>query len=309
MDGFLLLDKARDARSTSCVQHLRHVLGKRTKVGHAGTLDSSAEGLLILLIGKATLWADMVMNLPKTYFVSALFGTSTDTDDASGKEISSGDASVLSESRIDTLCLSFLGWRLQTPPDISAVKINGIAAHKLARSGEIPKTKPRPVFVRNLSRRTQLDDDACVDFTIVCSRGTYVRSVVRDMGNALGCGGHVHRLRRMSTGSLRVESAVGQDDFLSFSENDVRARLLPVDVVLDHYTWYGMSAEQSEALLHGKGIALSGITPLRYGAIPSHSGILVVHENHVAFCKTRLFGSTLFAIPQRNILISARGNT
>ncbi len=301
MNGFLLLDKARDVRSTVCVQHISRLLGKELKVGHAGTLDSSADGLLVLLIGKATRWADMVMNLPKEYFVTAAFGRTTDTDDASGSITSETDISHLSERRIDCVCASFLGWRAQMPPRISAVKIKGVAAHAVARAGGIPDTKPRPVFIRNVSRRTPLREDGLVGFSVRCGRGTYVRSIIRDMGKILECGGHVLRLRRASIGSLHVDRAVSQENFANLSVADISNLLLPVESVLDAYTWYGITASQSEALLQGKSVPISCIRALHYGIIPSERGILLATRNHVAFCRTSLCGTTLLAVPERNM--------
>ena len=301
MNGFLLLDKARGVRSTACVQHINRLLGKEIKVGHAGTLDSSADGLLVLLIGKATRWADMVMNLPKEYFVTAAFGKTTDTDDASGEITSENDISHLSERRIDCACASFLGWRAQMPPRISAVKIKGVAAHAVTRSGGIPDTKPRPVFIRSVRRRTSLLEGGLAGFSVCCGRGTYVRSIIRDMGNILECGAHVLRLRRSSIGSLHVDTAVSQEDFEHLSAADVSNLLLPVESVLDAYTWYDITSAQSETLLQGKSVPIACVRAFRYGRIPSERGILLATRNHVAFCTMSLSGTTLLAVPERNM--------
>ncbi len=301
MNGFLLLDKARGVRSTVCVQHINRLLGKGIKVGHAGTLDSSADGLLVILVGKATRWADMVMNLPKEYFVTAAFGKTTDTDDASGAITSEKDISNLSERRIDCACASFFGWRVQMPPRISAVKIKGVAAHAVTRGGGIPDTKPRPVFIRSVSRRTSLREDGLVGFSVRCGRGTYVRSIIRDMGTILECGGHVLSLRRESIGSLHVDRAVSQETFENLAAADVSSLLLPVESALDAYSWYEITSAQSEALLQGKSVPISCVSALHYGSIPSERGILLATHNHVAFCRTSLFGTTLLAVPERNM--------
>ncbi len=301
MNGFLLLDKARDVRSTFCVQHISRLLGKETRVGHAGTLDSSADGLLVLLIGKATRWADMVMNLPKEYFATAAFGRTTDTDDASGEITSENDISHLDERKIDCACASFLGWRAQMPPRISAVKIKGVAAHAVTRSGGIPDTKPRPVFIRSVMRRTPLQKDGLAGFSVCCGRGTYVRSIIRDMGNILECGAHVLRLRRASIGSLHVDTAVSQENFAHLSAADVSNILVPVETALDAYTWYGITSAQSETLLQGKSVPIDCVRVLRYGRIPSERGIMLATHNHVAFCRTSMSGKTLLAVPERNM--------
>jgi tRNA pseudouridine(55) synthase len=159
--GVLLLDKPEGIRSTVCVAALRRRLGKGVKVGHGGTLDSTAEGLLVLLVGGATRTSDLVMGLPKVYDVRFRLGEERSTDDFSGDTVFSGPVPQDAAGRIAALLPSFLGTRLQTPPDISAVRVNGKRAHRIARSGESPVISSRPVHISSI-RLTGEEDEAAL---------------------------------------------------------------------------------------------------------------------------------------------------
>lgn len=204
--GLLLLDKPEGVRSSDCVSRAKAAFGRDARVGHAGTLDSTASGLLVLLVGTATRLSEPVMLLSKVYRAVLHLGRATDTCDYSGQVISQGDFGGLNESDIDRVLPSFWGWRMQRPPEISAIKNEGVPAHKLARAGQEVHLVPRPVLFQSVRRVSPLKEGR-VEIETRCGKGTYIRSLARDLGEVLGCGAFVEALRRLSIGPFRVEDA------------------------------------------------------------------------------------------------------
>ena len=195
--GLLPVDKPLGLRSSRCVELVKALAGKGTKVGHGGTLDSSASGVLVLLLGGATRASGYVMSMPKTYRAVVRIGAETTTCDYTGQITGLGDFSRVKESDIDEVIPSFIGWRMQVPPEISAVHVNGRRAHRISRAGCKPEIPPRPVFVESIRREGVISDDRDVELLIRCGKGTYVRSIARDIGRRLGCMAHVAGLRRL----------------------------------------------------------------------------------------------------------------
>ena len=206
-NGLLLIDKPEGVRSTDCVARVRRAFGKGVRVGHAGTLDSTASGLLVVLVGSATRLSDYVMRLPKVYRASVRLGAETDTCDRTGEVVFRGDAACVDEAAFDRILPSFWGMRMQRPPEISALKVNGEPSHRLARSGRGGVLPERPVMMESVRRRSALADGR-VEIEVVCGRGTYIRSLARDIGARLGCGAHIEALRRLSIGPFRVSEAL-----------------------------------------------------------------------------------------------------
>lgn len=214
INGLVLIDKPEGVRSTECVNKIKYLL--KAKAGHAGTLDSTASGLLIILLGKNTRMFDYFMTQPKVYRVKLQAGAATDTCDYSGNIIFKYEKDFeLNNKAIDDILPGFYGWRMQRPPEISALKINGVPAHKLARLGKDLdlklNLKYRAVFIENIKRINEVEDN-CAELEILCGRGTYVRSIVRDIGGRLGCGAFVKSLRRISIGDFKVEDALSFND-------------------------------------------------------------------------------------------------
>lgn len=221
--GFVLVDKPEGPTSHDVVARVRKRLGIK-RVGHAGTLDPLASGLLVVAIGGATRLISHVQDLPKTYETSARLGVRTTTLDAGGEVVETRDVEVTSE-QVHAAASSFVGEIEQVPPAHSAVKVGGQRAYKLARRGERPEISPRRVTVY---RFDVLDVDAPrFDARIECSTGTYVRTLVSDVGDLLGCGAHITALRRTAIGHLAAAHAVPPDDV---DESAVR----PVEDVLTH---------------------------------------------------------------------------
>lgn len=213
--GILLVDKPQGPTSHDVVSRARRALGTR-KVGHAGTLDPMATGLLTLGVESATRVLTYLVGLDKTYVATIRLGVSTATDDAEGDTTATADASALAaidDDAIDRGIAALTGEIAQVPSTFSAIKVAGRRAYDLARAGEDVALKARTVtisrFVRGEPRRS--DDAIDIDVEVDCSSGTYIRALARDLGAGLGVGGHLTALRRTRVGPLRVEDAVPLD--------------------------------------------------------------------------------------------------
>ncbi|MPZ52192.1 MAG: tRNA pseudouridine(55) synthase TruB [Acidimicrobiia bacterium] len=205
--GFLPVDKAGDMTSHDVVDLVRRATGIR-KVGHAGTLDPMATGLLICGVGPATRLMRYVQDLPKTYLADAKFGVSTDTLDATGAVLHEDEVRV-DKAQVDGVIPDFVGGIDQVPPMVSAVKVGGERLYEKARRGEVVEREPRPVAIHSL----ELVDitpgiRATASFRIECGRGTYVRTLIDDLAQVLGTHAHLTSLRRTRIGSFSVENAV-----------------------------------------------------------------------------------------------------
>ena len=211
MNALILINKPVDLRSTKCVSIAKKKLGG-LKVGHAGTLDSTASGLLILLAGNATRLCEFVMSLPKTYRTVIQFGAETDTYDYSGSVIRESGIEDLDMRTLNDALFSFSGMRLQCPPAVSAIKIDGKPAHKLARSGVDVKIDARPVYFRNIRVIESLSHEGTIELEVQCGRGTYIRSLAHDLGVMTSCGAYVKSLERISAGNFHVNDANNPDD-------------------------------------------------------------------------------------------------
>jgi len=250
--GVLNIDKPAGETSFSVVRRLRRLTGAH-RVGHAGTLDPLATGVLPILFESATRLADFALRLPKTYVADIHFGFTTATDDAESERQPVGDASALTERDVEEGLMSFCGRIMQEPPAFSAVKVEGKRAYKLARRGEEPKPKAREVEVYEA---TVLDftpgSEPVARVQIRCGSGTYLRSIARDLGRRLGIGGYLGRLVRTAYGPLEIESAV-QLDALSSAE-DVRDLLLPAEVILPDMQPVRLNVEQEAMVRQGRAV-------------------------------------------------------
>jgi tRNA pseudouridine(55) synthase len=269
--GFLLVDKPAGLRSAACVALVKRLLtggaSAKAKVGHAGTLDSTASGLLVVLLGTATRCSDYVMRMPKVYEAVVRLGIATDTCDASGECVFRGDASKVDERAFDRVLCSFLGTRMQVPPEISALKVNGKAAHRTARAGGELKLDARPVFVSSAARSTPVADGRA-GITVTCGKGTYIRAIARDIGERLGCGAHVEKLRRLSVGPFRVSEACAP-------EAADAGRLLPLRAAGGVFQRVLLNADAERRLANGLAVPLSGAGRYVPGVLPLASGLCV----------------------------------
>ena len=229
--GVLLVDKDQGFTSHNAVALCRRVLQTK-KVGHCGTLDPMATGMLIVVIGKATKMQDLLMCEDKVYTATMKLGVETNSQDADGEVVAEKPTDALTEEAIRAAFEHFNGEFDQVPPMYSAVKINGVPCYKLARKGKEVERKARHVAVLDYEI-TRIDlETAEVDFTVHCTKGFYVRSYAHDIGQFLGCGAHLTALRRIRSGKFDISEAVDVPTLKAAGRDELLARLLPVEKVL-----------------------------------------------------------------------------
>ena len=277
--GVLLVDKPQGITSHDAVSRTRKAIGTR-RVGHAGTLDPMATGLLVLGVNGATRLLTWVVGLDKEYTATIRLGASTNTDDAEGELGPHTDVSGVTEAAVASGIAALTGEILQRPSSVSAIKVDGKRAYTLVREGEEVVLPARPVTVSEFevlrSRRLSTDPAAewlDLDVRVVCSSGTYIRALARDLGESLGVGGHLTALRRTRIGPFGVEGASGLDD-------DLAARMLrPADVATRLFERVDLSAELAADLGHGKRIALGTTGPGTLAAVAPDGRLVGLIEN------------------------------
>ncbi|HUR57936.1 MAG TPA: tRNA pseudouridine(55) synthase TruB [Opitutaceae bacterium] len=229
MEGILLVDKPRDHTSHDVVARLRGKL-KMKRIGHAGTLDPMATGLLIILVGKATRVSQYLISLDKEYEGTIELGKVTDTQDADGEVMETRPVPALTEQDVRTAMNGFLGDQYQTPPMYSAIKIDGVPLYKSARKGEEVEREPR--FIRVMSWELTRFGLPQFDFRLRSTKGTYVRTLAHDLGQKLGTGAHLAALRRTATDKFNVAQALTLDQIQALSLVEIEKRLIaPRDAV------------------------------------------------------------------------------
>src|SRR5580658_1869564 len=206
MDGVLNLDKPAGLSSAAAVARVKRLLPRGTKIGHAGTLDPFATGVLLLLIGKATKLCETLMDQPKQYEATVKLGATTATDDCDSPPLPTLAAQEVSVETIKCLLPRFVGEISQRPPDFSAMKVAGRRAYDLARRGNPVKLNARPVRIDSIELLSYAWP--LLQLRIDCGRGTYIRSLARDIGHELGVGGHLTQLRRTRVGDFFIASAI-----------------------------------------------------------------------------------------------------
>jgi tRNA pseudouridine55 synthase len=250
--GVLNVDKAAGETSFAVVNRLRRLTGAH-RVGHAGTLDPLATGVLPILFESATRLAEFALRLPKTYVADIHLGYTTATDDAEAEREPIGDPSALNADDLVEALTAFSGRIMQEPPAFSAVKVEGKRAYKLARQGEDPRPKAREVEVYEV-RLLEFTPgaNAVARVEVRCGSGTYLRSIARDLGRRLEVGGYLGRLIRTAYGGLEIESAVQAGELTTAEE--VRGRLLPAEVILPHMERVRLNIEQEAMVRQGRAV-------------------------------------------------------
>jgi tRNA pseudouridine55 synthase len=222
MDGILIVDKPQGMTSHDVVDFIRKTFGVK-KVGHAGTLDPMATGLLVMLIGAATKSADRFLKDNKDYEGSLMLGGRSDTGDAWGKIVFGNNDVSLGAQKIKEAFSKFLGHIEQTPPAYSAVKIKGRKSYELARKGIKPDLKARKIFIEKFCVTGVSVPE--VSFQVTCSKGTYVRQLCVDIGDSLGCGAYLSRLRRTRSGAFSIDESVSVNELTTYTKADLAGRL------------------------------------------------------------------------------------
>ncbi len=216
--GILLVDKPRDWTSFDVVNFVRSRFNV-PKVGHCGTLDPAATGLLVLVLGKFTSYSGRLSGEDKCYEARLQIGLETDSGDLEGATVATGDWSGISADRLRETVQSFVGEQWQTPPMVSAAKVGGRKLYELARKGVEIEREPRRITISRIDI-TECAPPFC-DFTLECSKGTYVRTLCSDIGRKLGCGGVLAALRRIRSGRFRLEDAVTVDQLKAMDQEEL----------------------------------------------------------------------------------------
>jgi tRNA pseudouridine55 synthase len=246
-DGILLVDKRSGSTSHDAVAQVRRALGTK-KVGHAGTLDPMATGLLVVGVGRATRLLRFIGSLPKTYVGTFRLGVQTTTLDADGDVTRTTSASTVTDEALRAAMAAKLGTSAQRPPSFSAVKVGGRKLYEAARSGQTLEASARPVRIDRFVVLTRRGDD--VEFEAIVGGGTYVRVLVADVGEALGVGAHLTALRRTAVGTFDVADAAPPDE---------PGPLLPVDTAVAHLPRVAVDEEEAVAASHGRILAPAGL--------------------------------------------------
>jgi tRNA pseudouridine55 synthase len=224
LDGALLIDKPAGPTSHDVVDLIRRTFRIR-KVGHCGTLDPAATGLLIIVVGKGTKLSEKLMTSDKIYEGTIKFGETTDSYDADGELVTSLPVPPLTLEELNTLAATFHGDQMQTPPMVSAVKKDGVPLYKLARQGIEVERKPRLIHIYNFGFADYVEPIGT--FRIACTKGTYVRTMAHELGGKIGCGAHLKSLRRIVSGKFDVANALPLEKILALSSGELEKRVIP----------------------------------------------------------------------------------
>jgi tRNA pseudouridine55 synthase len=273
-DGLVVVDKPAGWTSHDVVARMRR-LARTKKVGHAGTLDPMATGVLVLGIGRATRLLTYVVGADKEYTATIRLGIATTTDDAEGETVTVADASAVSRDAIDAGVAALTGQIRQVPSSVSAIKVNGKRAYALVRAGESVELAARAVTVRRFEvhavRPATADGVAVLDLdvTVECSSGTYIRALARDLGESLGVGGHLVALRRTRVGGYRLEVARTIDELATLADEGPLPVLSLADAARATFPARELTVEETVALSHGKRITAA---PMAEAGGPAESG-------------------------------------
>jgi len=224
LDGALLIDKPAGMTSHDVVDEIRRQFGIK-KVGHCGTLDPNATGLLIIVLGRATKLSERLMSDDKVYEGSIKFGESTNSYDSDGELISSLPVPPITLDELNNLASEFVGDQMQTPPMVSAVKKGGVPLYKLARKGVEVQREPRLIHIYNFKFSSY--EEPIGKFRLACTKGTYVRSIAHELGQKIGCGAHLVQLSRTKSGKFEVSQATPLQKILSSSVSELERQVIP----------------------------------------------------------------------------------
>ena len=276
IDGLAVVDKEAGWTSHDVVAKARGILHTR-KIGHSGTLDPDATGVLLLGVGRATRLLRFLHELPKSYTAEIVLGTETSTLDASGTVVATHDMGDVTLSRARAAAADLTGDILQVPPMVSAIKVDGQRLHALARQGVEVERTPRPVTVHRF-HLDGTDDPTVVRAEVVCSSGTYVRSLAADLGRALGGGAHLRALRRTAIGPFTLSDAHPLDELV----------VLPLEATVGALDRVTVDEELAAAVAHGKVLERAALGPAvgagdgPWAVFDADGALLAVYEPHRA---------------------------
>ncbi|MFC2014684.1 tRNA pseudouridine(55) synthase TruB [Chloroflexota bacterium] len=279
MDGILNINKPSGPTSFDIVAKIKKLSGER-RVGHAGTLDPTATGVLPVCIGKGTRVIEFLVDTTKAYRAEIKLGVATDTFDATGKVTQTGDPTGISLDHLDSTLSSFRGSIQQIPPQYSALKHQGKPLYELARAGIIIKMESRPVTIYSLEIKDW--QPPVVTIEVVCSKGTYIRSLAHDLGQALDCGAHLQNLVRLKCGIFEIKDAVSPAQLEdAFYHGYWQQFVYPIDTVLSHWTAIVVSDEARQDIKNGRPLVLESDTQNQINLSPQESSLdMSPPENH-----------------------------
>ncbi len=257
MDGIINVNKPGGFTSHDVVAKLRGIL-KTKKIGHTGTLDPDAVGVLPVCVGKATKVADMLTATEKEYIAELTLGSKTDTQDASGTVLETAEVSV-SEEEIVKVLTSFLGESEQIPPMYSAIKQDGKKLYELARKGIEVERKPRPITIYALELLSACLEEKKCTIRVSCSKGTYIRTLCQDIGDKLGCFAHMSALCRSRSGRFLLEDAIELKEIEARTASGDYSFLVPADKVFEELPPLYLSKRKAELMCHGVQVRTPGI--------------------------------------------------
>lgn len=282
MNVLLLLNKSTGITSQQAVTKVKKLL-KVKKAGHAGTLDPMAKGLLLVCINEATKISPFLTELQKEYVFKAKFGVSTDTYDADGKVVKVLESFEIKIEGLESVIREFTGEIMQIPPMYSAVKVEGKPLHELARKGVEIERKPKKVIIHSI--KIESFEPPFVTFRVVCSKGTYVRSLCHDIGEKLGIGAHVGELTRTRIGEFRLEESIELEELNSLLSNnletsDLRFQFQKSILSIDRALYFLPSVKMQDSLiprfLNGNTVKIpSGIVPAGWVKVKDNSGKII----------------------------------
>ena len=255
INGWIIIDKPAGITSTGVVTKIKRAFNAK-KVGHAGTLDPDATGVLPIALGEATKTIPHIMDEIKSYHFCIKFGEATDTDDATGEIIYKSNKRP-DDHKISALLPKYTGFIEQKPPNYSAIKVNGVRAYNLARSGKQLKLRARSLFVKELKFLERVDDDHAL-LQLTCGKGGYVRSIARDLGKELKCFAHVKWLKRIWSGPFKLENSISLQKLDEKRELFYLKQLLqPIEVGLQNLPFVTCKTKDVDHIANGRSIIVS----------------------------------------------------
>ena len=255
INGWIIIDKPAGITSTGVVNKIKRAFSAK-KVGHAGTLDPDATGVLPIALGEATKTIPHIMNDIKSYHFCIKFGEATDTDDATGEIIYKSNKRP-DDDKISALLPKYTGFIEQKPPNYSAIKVNGVRAYNLARSGKQLKLRARSLFVKELKFLERVDEDHAL-LQLTCGKGGYVRSIARDLGKELKCFAHVKWLKRIWSGPFELENSISLQKLDEKRELSYLKQLLqPIEVGLQNLPFVTCKTKDVDHIANGRSIIVS----------------------------------------------------
>jgi tRNA pseudouridine55 synthase len=256
--GFLNIDKPAGITSHDVVARIRHVVGRKVKVGHAGTLDPAATGVLPIALGHATRLISYLADTNKGYRGVVQLGQTTTTDDSEGDILAQRPIPPLTPTAIERVLAMFRGTIMQVPPMYSALHHQGQKLYKLAREGQVVERLPRPVIIYDLQGSWQADAADKLILDVVCGKGTYIRALARDIGEQLGCGGYLAALERTFVGTLTQQMATPLSTLLD-NPAILPHILLPLEFAVADWQMVVLNEDQCQQIHYGRAVSLPGV--------------------------------------------------